>query len=62
MALVEKRSKYVIAKVVGIVILSIAVVLAIYIGLRKGKKNPAPMEDLDKDIINASETVFLPID
>ena len=58
----EKHRKYGIAKIVGIVILSIAIVLAMCIGLKKGKKNPAPMEDFDKDIINASETVFLPID
>lgn len=59
---IEKHKKDSITKIIVIVSLSIAVVLAMWIGLRKGRKNPAPMEDFDKDIINVSETVFLPID
>lgn len=58
----EKRSKYGIAKVVGIVIFAIAVALVICIGLRKGKKNPAPMEDINKDVVTESETVVFPLD
>lgn len=58
----EKRSKYGVAKIIGVVIFAIVVVVAVCIGLRRGEQNPAPMEDIDQDTVNTSETVFLPID
>ena len=58
----EKHSKYGIAKIVGIVLFAIAVVFAVYIGLRKGEQNPVPMENINKDAVNVSEAVTVPID
>lgn len=60
--LVEKRSKYGIAKVVGIMIFAIAVVLVICIGLRKGERKPVPMEDINKDEVKISEAVTFSVD
>ena len=58
----EKHSKYGIAKVVGIAIFVIAVVLVICIGLRKGEQNPVPMDGITKGEVNASEAITVPID
>lgn len=58
----KKHSKYGIAKIVGIVILSIVVVLAVCVGVRKGQKESKPMDNFDKDAVNVSESVTLPID
>ena len=58
----EKHSKYGIAKVVGIAIFVIAVVLVICIGLRKGEQNPVPMDGITKGEVNASEAFTVPID
>lgn len=60
--MIEKHNRYSIAKIVGIVIFAIVVVFVVCIGLGKDKQNPMPMEDFDKDTINSSEIVFLPID
>lgn len=58
----EKRSKYSILKIIGIVIFAIAVVLAVYVGLLKEQKESKPMDNFDKDAVNVSESVTLPID
>lgn len=54
-------------KLFGIVlfIMAVAAVLVIFItliGSGKDKQNTVPMEDFDKDIINSSEIIYLPID
>lgn len=58
----EKRSKYGIAKVVGIVIFAVAVAFVICIGLRKGERNPVPMEDINKGEAKISEAVTFSVD
>lgn len=58
----EKRSKYSILKIIGIVIFAIAVVLAVCVGLLKEQKESKPMDNFDKDAVNVSESVTLPID
>lgn len=59
---VERHSKYSIAKIVGIVIFAIALVLAICIGQVKDEQNPVPMEDINKGEVNVSEAVTMPLD
>lgn len=58
----EKRNKYDILKIVGIVLFVIVAVLVVCIGLGKDKQNPAPMEDINKDIVTASESVVFHLD
>lgn len=58
----EKRSKYGILKIVGIVLFAIAAILVVCIGLVKDKQNPVPMNDITKGEVNASEAVTVPID
>lgn len=58
----EDKNRHSIAIIIGIVIFMMAVVIAVCIGLKKGQQESVPMEDLDKDITNTSEIVFLPID
>lgn len=58
----EKRSKYGILKIVGIVLFVMATVLVVCIGLAKDKQNPVPMDDINKGEVNASEAVTVPID
>jgi len=58
----EKHNKYCILKIVGIVLFTIAaVVLFVCIGLGKDKQNPAPMENINKDAVTASDSVDLPL-
>ena len=58
----EKRSKYSILKIIGIVIFAITVILVVCIGWGKDKKNPKPMEGINKEAVPASESVVLPLD
>lgn len=59
----EKHNKYCILKIVGIVLFAIAaVVLFVCIGLGKDKQNPAPMENINKEVVTASDSVDLPLD
>lgn len=58
----EKRSKYGILKIVGIVLFAVAAILVVCIGLVKDKQNPVPMDDINKGEVNASEAVTVPID
>lgn len=58
----SKCSKYDIAKIVGLVILFVAVVLAVCVGMRKEQKESKPMDNFDKDAVKISEAVTLPID
>ena len=58
----EKHNKYCILKIVGIVLFAVAaVVLFVCIGVGKVKQNPAPMEDINKDVVTASDSVDLPL-
>lgn len=58
----EKRSKYGILKIVGIVLFTMAVVLVMCIGWAKDKQNPIPMKDVNKDVVTESESVAFPLD
>lgn len=58
----EKRSKYSILKIIGIVLFAMVAVLVACIGLAKDKQNPVPMDDITKGEVNASEAVTVPID
>ena len=58
----EKRSKYGILKIVGIVLFAIVAILVVCIGLVNDKQNPVPMDDITKGEVNASEAVTVPID
>lgn len=53
----EKRSKYGILKIVSIVLFALVALLVVCIGVVKNKQNPAPMEDVNKDVITESESV-----
>lgn len=57
----EKRNKYSILKIVGIILFAVAVLLVVCIGLVKDKQNPVPMDDITKGEVNASEAVTVPI-
>lgn len=58
----ETHNKYGFLKIIGIVFVIIAALLVACIGLVKDKQNPAPMEDINKDIVTASELVVFPLD
>lgn len=58
----EKRSKYGILKIIGIVLFTMAAVLVACIVLAKDKQNPVPMDDITKGEVNVSEAVTMPID
>lgn len=58
----EKRSKYGILKIIGIVLFIIVAVFVACIGLAKDKQNPVPMDDITKGEVNVSEAVTMPID
>ena len=58
----EKRSKYGILKIIGIVLFAMVAVLVACIGLAKDKQNPVPMDDITKGEVNVSEAVTIPID
>lgn len=57
----EKRNKYGILKIVGIILFAIAAVLIVCIGQVKNRQNPVPMEDINKDVVTASDSVDLPL-
>lgn len=56
-----EKHKYGILKIVGIVLFAIVAVLVVCIGLGKNKQNPAPMEDISRDVVTASDSVDLPL-
>ncbi len=58
----ETHNKYGFLKIIGIVFVIIVALLVACMGLVKDKQNPAPMEDINKDIVTASESVVFPLD
>lgn len=60
--LIEKPHRNGILKLVGTVILAIVAILAVCIGSGKGTQNPMPIEDLNKDAVNVSDAVIIPIE
>lgn len=57
-----KYGRHGIAKIAGIVIFVMTMVLVVCMGLGKNKQeDPVPMEDITKDVVIASESVVLPL-